>query len=241
MKKQLGVVSGVLLCCIALGIGAVADNQTKKPLSLDQLKAIWKSGVPEKQDALSPQGGNDASVSAVAAGPNALVHGAPPSPPGENNNSSVSWSEATPGEVYAAYNEFTGPGLGPSLIGTAVSPAGGAPGTWVNLGPIPPSVFPSEWNATIASHPFGPFHSASAGWVGPPFMSGNGIMLHISGGGGAPFGAPVGPLLPNVPFPAAGATWHDFPYTIIDDIPANPAPGFGTQYIAWVQYHEGGD
>ncbi len=47
--------------------------------------------------------------------------------------------------------------------------------------------------------------------------------------------------MPNVVFPAAGATWHDFPFLLMDDIPGNPAPGFGTANIAWVQYHEGGD
>ncbi|MFQ5606612.1 MAG: MopE-related protein, partial [Candidatus Zixiibacteriota bacterium] len=172
---------------------------------------------------------------------NALVHGVPPAPPGENNNSSVSWSEATPAEVYAVYNEFPGPGLVPPLIGSAWSPAGGTPGTWVNLGPVPPAAFPSEWNATISSHPSGAFHIASAGWGGAPYVGPNGIMMTVSGGAGAPFAPSVGPLAPNIVFPAPGATWHDFPYNLVDDIPGNPAPGFGTSHIAWVQYHEGGD
>ncbi len=239
--SKLLFIVGLFLTMGLVSVTLLADTSQKKALSVDELMTIWNKAASKAKSQPLPKDRDYASTSAVAAGPNALVHGAPPSPPGENNNSSVSWSEVTPSEVYAVYTEFSAPGLAPSLIGSAWSPTGGIPGSWINLGTAPPTVFPNEWNATISSHPLGPFHIASAGWVGPPYASPNGIMLAVSGGAGAPFAPGVGPLMANVVYPAAGATWHDFPYILMDDIPGNPAPGFGTAYIAWVQYHEGGD
>ena len=223
--RKFPLVQWPLMAIILLTVNLTADTTASGEASDNQTR------LAADTKELAPQSG----VSATTAGPNALVHGPWP---GENNNSSVSWSETTTGELYSVYTEFTAPGFVPSVTGTAWSSTGGA--TWTKLAP-PLSVFGSEWNPSITSSPAGGFYMATTGWAGPPYASANGIVLHMTPGAGATFGPSVGPLMANVPWPSVAATWHDYPYITLDDLPGPPSPGFGTAYIAWVQYHEGGD
>ncbi len=133
-----GLFLAMVLTMVLVSVSLMADTKQKKALSADELRALWSQRANDAKKQPAHEKKEYASTAVALAGPNALVHGAPPSPPGENNNSSVSWSEVAPGEVYAVYNEFMGPGFVPALIGLAWSPAGRAPGTWVNFGPRPP-------------------------------------------------------------------------------------------------------
>ncbi|MDF1543856.1 MAG: MopE-related protein [bacterium] len=181
-------------------------------------------------------------VQLTVAAPNALVH--PGGVPGaEQMNSSVAWSETTPGEIYSVYTEFVGPGPAGQLVGQSFSGGAGAPGTWGYLGAVAPTPpFVSEWNPTISASPFGAYFMAAAGhgaagW--PPYGAVSGITLNMSPGGGAPFPGPS--LAPPLAVGVAGATWHDFPYIKVDDNPANPFPILGAAHVAWIEYIEGGD
>ena len=181
-------------------------------------------------------------ASLANAAPNALVH--PGGAPGaEHQNSSVAWSEVIPGQVYSVYTEFMGPGPAGQLVGHAFSPAGGAPGSWINLGPIAPTLpFVSEWNPSISASPLGMTYYTSVGHTSgfwPPYGGVSGILLNATPGGGAPFigPAPTGIIMGGVP----GATWLDFPFIDVDANPGLPLPQVGTSHIAWVEYLEGGD
>ncbi len=176
------------------------------------------------------------------AAPNALVH--PGGVPGaEQMNSSVAWSEITPGEIYSVYTEFVGPGPVGQLIGHSSSAGAGAPGTWGYLGavaPTPPYV--SEWNPTISASPGGLIYYAAAAhgaasW--PPYGAASGIVMNATPGGGVAFAgpSPTGPIMVGVP----GATWLDFPKVKVDDISGLPFPFMGATHTAWVEYVEGGD
>jgi putative metal-binding protein len=181
-------------------------------------------------------------ASLANAAPNAFVH--PGGTPGaEHQNSSVAWSEVTPGEIYSVYTEFIGPGPAAQMVGHSFSPAGGAPGSWVNLGPIPPTPpFASEWNPTISSSPLGMTYYTSVGHTSgfwPPYGGVSGVLLNATPGGGVPFvaPAPTGIIMGGVP----GATWLDFPFIDVDANLGSPMPQVGTSHIAWVEYLEGGD
>ncbi len=178
----------------------------------------------------------------VQALPNAFVHPGAPGPV-EHLNPSAAWSEVIPAEVYSVYTEFVAPGASAQLVGHSFSPAGGAPGSWVNLGTIPPTApFVSEWNPTISASPFGLYYYAAtghttAGW--PPYFGGSGILMNASPGGGAPFPAPspTGAIMAGAP----GINWVDFPFVKVDDWPFNPPPGVGAAHLSWIEYIEGGD
>lgn len=218
------------------GVALLAETDLQKRLSVEETMATWQERANNEtpEERVSPWS-KDQNAQPLSAGPNALVHGAPPSPPGENNNSSVAWDERFPGEVYTIYNEYPGPGLIPSLIGSAGSPAGGAPGTWVNFGPTPPGPFPAEFNGTISSSPVGGYIMAGVGYAAvPPYMGPGGIIMDISAGAGAPFAGSVGPVMAAGGLP--GGDWVDFPHMLMDDVPGNPPPGFGTGHMAWVHY-----
>ena len=108
-----GLIAAML---IVMGLTALADtpqeqNQTQDVVSL--WKAQYEEYLKDPEKFKSKLGEQTVPTDAVAV-PNALVHGAPPSPPGENNNSGVSWSEAIPLEVYTVYNEFLGASEGSS-------------------------------------------------------------------------------------------------------------------------------
>ncbi len=176
------------------------------------------------------------------AAPNSFVH--PGGMPGaEHQNSSVAWSEVTPNEIYSVYTEFAGPGPAGQMVGHSFSPAGGTPGSWMNLGPIPPTPpFVSEWNPTMSASPSGLSYYTSVGHTSgfwPPYGGVSGILMNATPGGGAPFAAPAptGIIMGGV----AGATWLDFPFIDVDDNPGAPLPLGGASHVAWVEYLEGGD
>ena len=161
--------------------------------------------------------------------PNTLVSFTSP-PATEQNNSAVSQSEVTPGEIYAVWSDFPA-GFGTSLINWSFSPTSGV--SWAAgmvLPPAPPYAF--AWNPAIASHPLGGFYSVCANYgPAPPYISPNGITVYKSAGGGTPF--VVGP---TIAVNAPGATWLDYPNIMINDNPAVPALSLGTVYVAWVSY-----
>ncbi|MFQ5607862.1 MAG: hypothetical protein ACE5GA_07925, partial [Candidatus Zixiibacteriota bacterium] len=123
----------------------------------------------------------------------------------------------------------------PSLVGTAWSNGGGAPGTWSYIGPAPPGSFPHQWNATISSHHIGGNFMASVGYVLPQYSAPSGIVLQASAGGGGAFTAPGPPIASGV----GGTTWLDYPYLEMQLDPAVPLPDLGTGHIAWVEYRDG--
>ncbi len=237
-----------LLLGMALGsVNLVAEavtQKSKQAMPIDELVALWKQRAAESQaEKVDPiVQGDTQNQSITAAGPNALVHGAPPSPAGENNNSSVSWSETIAGEVYTTFNELAGPGPAAISVGHAFSAAGGVPGSWINLGPVPPAFFPLEYNATISAHPFGGFMSVSVALlVAPPVQLGaSGIQINANVGGGAPFPPPIGPpIMMAAGGVGPGTDWVDYPFMVVNDDPASPAPEFGTAHMAWVHYFDG--
>ncbi len=233
VKKWVAAVTVVLLSAVWL-FPIAASRASESTQSGDVVKqwqeryAVWSTGG-------SIETTKQASTAAQPMVPNAHVSFA--APPGEDHNAAVSLSETTPGEVYSVYSEFQGPGFVPKILGSAFSPGGGVPGSWISLGPVPPTPpYSDQWNPSISSHPMGGFLAASTGHLMPPYLGPAGILVTISGGGGAPFVmSPAAPLMVNVP----GATWVDFPVLKMDDIVGNPAPGFGSVHVAWVQYMDG--
>ena len=164
--------------------------------------------------------------------PNAPVN--PGSPPmSDQNNSEVSLSETTPGEVYAVWTEYTPAGFGVSNIGWGFSNTLGAAWVQALIPPTPP--YGAEWNPSLASHPAGAFYAAAAAYgPGMPWLAPDAVVVHTSAGGGAAFGPGV-PVAVNVP----GTTWLDYPDIALADNPAIPAPLFGTMHTAWVEYADG--
>lgn len=170
--------------------------------------------------------------------PNAFVNMASP-PMTEQNNSDLSLSEVTPGEIYSVWSEHLGGPLGPANVSLGISMDGGV--TWAHSFNPPPGGFTFEWNPSIASIPpaggAGHFlvnESHNPGLWGTP----NGIHMNMSPGGGALFGAPF-LIAANTP----GVNWFDYPVTEVDDYPTNPAPAHGTAHMAWIEYVDatGGD
>lgn len=238
----------ILLLTAATAVGLIsavsllAEDQPKQSWTVDELKQMWQTNYNKSQsgeELIKPEmnPGNDQSgLSASMSGPNAFVHGAPPSPAGENNNSSVAWSRTTAGEVYTVFNEYSGVGAVPVFCGVAWSGTGGFPGTWMNLGFVAGGPYPEENNPTVSGHPLGGFLRASAGKGGPNFAAvPSGIVAAASPGGGANFGASVGPIMANAP----GVNWLDYPYSVIDEGPGTAAPQFGAHHIAWVEFIDG--
>jgi hypothetical protein len=164
--------------------------------------------------------------------PNQLVH--PGAPPGEHNNPSVAWSETTLGEVYVVYTEYPAPGTTPTFIGHAFSPIGGAPGSWINLGPIlPTGPYTEEWNPTIAAANAGGFFYSSSARVGKPYAGSNGIIVNLTAGAGAPFVPPApAVVMTNI----VGFDWLDYPNLAVDAFTTSVAPNRGSLHLAWVEY-----
>ncbi len=164
--------------------------------------------------------------------PNVLVN--PLSPVmSEQDNAEIALSEVTPGEVYSVWTEYPPAGFGTSMIGWTFSVAGGA--IWAPNGVVAPTMpYPSEWNPSLASLPIAGFMAAASAY-GPaaPWATPNAILVHATGGGGAPFGAGA-VVIGNVP----GTTWEDYPDIAIVDNPAIPAPMLGTAHVAWVEYND---
>lgn len=154
----------------------------------------------------------------------------------EQNNAEVSVSETVPGEVYATFTHHPlGGAYAPSAIGSAISMAGGMPGSWVTTAiPFTPP-YTDEHNPAIASlpAPAGGHFLAHASYAGATYTPGgaSSIIMHMSPGGGMVFapGFPVGAV-------AGGPLWVDYPDVAVADVPGPPAPEFGTATIAWVQY-----
>lgn len=167
----------------------------------------------------------------------------PMSLPGtDQNNASIAISRSLPGELYSVYNDFVAPfAIAPTVIGWSFSPAGGAPGTWMQA-VKPPDVglgYTEEWNPWISAIPIpaGGFimvgsQRAGAPWAAVP----NGIVMSLSPGGGAPFGPGFG-VMGNV----VGATWLDYPVVEVDRNLAGPSPG--NCNMIWTEFIDanGGD
>lgn len=188
------------------------------------------SAVPGKSDGSTAN--DQAQASQAAPTPNAWVN--IPSMPGtEQVNSSVSYSEITPGEVYGVWNEYLTIGPSPTFIGWSPSFGSGAPGTWAPVPPNPPPPgFPSEWNPDIASNPIavGGFLMVSTGYFFPPHIPApNAIFMTPTVGGGAPFAGAI-PVMFNAP----AINWLDYPVVVFDEDPASP--NFGTARLAWTEY-----
>ena len=172
-----------------------------------------------------------------AAWPNRWVN-AVSAPASEQNNADLAMSEVVPGEIYSLWTEFTPAGFGASAIGWGVSADGGL--TWAQAIVPPPAPYTDEWNPAISAFPVGTgptggFMMVSASYAGgPPWLAANAIHMNVSPGAGAPFGAAV-PLVANVP----GTNWFDYPNVEVDDYVGNPAPGYGTGHMAWVEYFDG--
>lgn len=150
----------------------------------------------------------------------------------EQNNSAVSLSEVTPGEIYAVWSDFP-MGYGSSMTSWSFSMTGGA--SWAGGMAMPPiAPYVSSWNPAIASAPVPGYYAINSSYAGPPYLGANGITVYQSLGGGAPF-VPGPTLAVNIP----GASWLDYPNIMINDNPAVPAPSFGTAYYAWASYLDG--
>ncbi len=236
MHRNLVIVG--LMLCIAGGTSA-KDPAAEK--ATGEIMATWKAGWEAVKAGETPQLAEKRVVtsgSTAAMLPNTVVHvGAPP---GEHHNPGVAWSQVAPGEVYTVYNNYIAPGPAAHFTGQAFSPALGAPGTWVNLFPIPTApALPFEWNSSITAHPLGGYMRASAAHTPALYPGLSAILLSPSPGGGAPF---VGPAVaPPLGVGVPGFTWVDYPVVEFDKIAGNPVPGFGTAHVAWAEYLEGGD
>ncbi len=152
----------------------------------------------------------------------------------EQNNTATSWSELVPGEVYSVYAHHLAPTYAPVQVFWSWSPAGGAAGTWMPMGPTPPPPYPHYWNPTLGSQPIGGFiMGATAFSSGVPFVAGaiSATYMENTPGGGAPFVPPT-PLAVT----AAANQWFDYPTVTSVDLPMIPLPMMGTATFAWAQY-----
>jgi len=170
-------------------------------------------------------------------GPNERVNPSDPAP-SDQNNASVALSETILREVYSVYNNFLAPGNpAPSVVSWSWSPLGGQPGSFMDAVKPPDPPFTEEWNASISAVATGGYvivgsQRAGAPWGAVP----NAIVMNLSPGGGAGFGAGV-PVFANVP----GVTWVDYPVVEVDDDPGSP--NFGDAHIFWTEFTDadGGD
>jgi hypothetical protein len=206
------------------------DQQAAMQLWLDRLNSPDPKTSPGRPTA-NPQASR-------AMLPNSGVFVGPP----EHVNGSVSFNEFPPNgpEIYAVWTELpSAPFLAlPTFVHAGFSPAGGGPGTWLPFGPIPPFFAPMQWNPTISSHPLGGFLEAHTEYPGAPLTAGPPSAIVVNGtfGAGAPF--PGGP--PSaVPYVTGPPMWADFPYLVVDDLPGNPAPEFGSVIVAWNEFVDG--
>jgi hypothetical protein len=126
-------------------------------------------------------------------------------------------------------------------VNWSFSPAGGAPGSWVQAVKPPDGLlgYAEEWNpwisgvvAPVGGHIMIGSQRAAVPWAALP----NGIVMNVSPGGGAAFGAGV-TLKANAP----GVTWLDYPVVEVDDNVASPTPG--DAHMVWTEYIDanGGD
>lgn len=152
----------------------------------------------------------------------------------EQNNTATSWSETVPGEVYSLYAQHMGPAYAPVQVYWSWSPAAGAAGSWMPLGPTTPPPYPNYWNPTIASQQNPGFIMGAAAFTSPaPFILGANTAAYMSNttGSGVPFGGPV-PLAIS----AAPNQWFDYPTVTSVDLNMIPLPMGGTATFAWVEY-----
>lgn len=188
-------------------------------------REVAQSGPPDQ---------NKSTANVTRAPVNSPVN--PGDPPGtEQNNATVSVSEVVGGEIAAAWTYYLAPGsMHPSLLNAAVSPALGAPGSWIRVPVSLSAPWVAEWNPSLSASPVGGFILTGAARVGPPWVIPNGIVMRAKvGPGPAPFG-PDATIAVNNP----GLTWLDYPVVVFSDFPGTPAPAFGTAYIAWVEYKD---
>ncbi|HOP07786.1 MAG TPA: thrombospondin type 3 repeat-containing protein [candidate division Zixibacteria bacterium] len=182
-----------------------------------------------------------AVLAGTATWPNRFVN-ITSTPGTEQINADVARNEIMPGEIYAAWTEFTAAGFGLSSIGYGFSPDNGL--TWASAIQTPPLPYSSEWNPALAAiptagSPIGAFMLVDAAYgPGVPWVTSNGIVMSVSPGTGAPFTMSA-QLSANTP----GINWLDYPNIDIDDHPSSTPATSGAAHIAWVEYLDasGGD
>jgi hypothetical protein len=177
--------------------------------------------------------------------PNAQVDLPSPNFPGTDQTSAtVAASELVPGEFYAAWTDpFVAGPAAASLIGTAFSPAGGIPGSWMlpfsgPFLPPAPAAFTAARHPSIGSHPLGGYIASYQTWGGGAgFLGGSAIWSDANFGAGGPWGA-FGPAA--LVMPSGAVSYLDFPKTVLDDWAGNPGPpGFGAVYYTYTFFGDG--
>lgn len=160
---------------------------------------------------------------------------APGYPAGEEeNNTALSWSEVTPGEIYSLFTNHPGGDYQPASIHWSWSPSGGLPpGNWPMRGAIPNPPYDNNWNPALGSQPAGGFIMSGTAFNVKALRTPNAsaIFMENSPGAGAPFTAPVAVAIAGAP-----NIWVDYSSLTVTDLPMIPAPMLGTGTFAWVQY-----